>query len=252
MIRTLTLEETRKYILDDTVRPHLSAEFRTQQNREVWGLFEDQYAEHQEPVSNDPLAVVCVAYAHGWPENESELERFSLIQGQADIPPPYVDPEHSNPSRFDTLEQAFEYAKEIQGELTLCENGTIVNQLGEPMHYDSEGNLAPCSRTFELQLEQNTLVFYTVWSYAPGAGSKLVNAVAEHARDTREDIWHWITLSPLTEMAERFHIKNGAVKHAEFEHNQIFNYSQVILTPDRLEARMQKIRAADEARSALR
>ena len=39
MLRQLTLDEVKKYIVDDTVRPHLSAEFRTTGNRQVWGFF---------------------------------------------------------------------------------------------------------------------------------------------------------------------------------------------------------------------
>jgi hypothetical protein len=256
MIRKLTLEETRKYISDDPVRPHLSAEFRTQENREVWALFEDQYAVADEPMQ-DPLAVTCVAYAHGWPEDEAELDRFSLTTNTATIPSEHVDPEIYNPSRFDSLQAALDFARELQGELEVCENGTILNRFGETMVYDSEGNLSPDSRTFQLQLEQNTMVFYTIWSYSRGAGRQLLNQVAEHARDTRDDIWHWVTLSPLTDIAERFHLKNGATKHAVFKHNQIFSYKDVIMPPDRLEQRMQKIRlsepdTAEQARSALR
>jgi hypothetical protein len=193
-----------------------------------------------------------VAYAHGWPENESELDRFSLLTGTATIEPPVVDAQQYNRSRFHSLQEAFEYAREIQGELSQCDNGTIVNSLGEVMQYDSQGNLAPCSRSFELQLEQNTMVFYTVWSYKRGSGAQLVRAVAEHARDHRTDIWHWVTLSPLTQMAEQFHTKNGAVKHAVFEHNQIFNYGPLILTQERLSERMRQVRDAEQARSALR
>ena len=52
-------------------------------------------------------------------------------------------------------------------------------------------------------------VFYTVWSYDRGAGRDIVFAaqtwIKEHRGCTR-----YVTLSPLTEMAERFHIKNGA------------------------------------------
>jgi len=61
-------------------------------------------------------------------------------------------------------------------------------------------------------------VFYTVWSYDKGAGRDIVFAVVEHIRKTKADVKRWVTLSPLTEMAERFHLKNGAKfldKHTE-------------------------------------
>ena len=53
-------------------------------------------------------------------------------------------------------------------------------------------------------------VFYTVWSYRKGAGTEIVNEVAQHMKDTRPSLERYVTLSPLTEMARKFHIKNGA------------------------------------------
>ena len=53
-------------------------------------------------------------------------------------------------------------------------------------------------------------VFYTVWSYDRGAGRDIVFAVAEHIRKTKPSVNRWVTLSPLTEMAKNFHLKNGA------------------------------------------
>lgn len=53
-------------------------------------------------------------------------------------------------------------------------------------------------------------VFYTVWSYDKGAGRDIVFAVAKHIKQTNPDVKRFVTLSPLTEMAKRFHLKNGA------------------------------------------
>lgn len=61
-------------------------------------------------------------------------------------------------------------------------------------------------------------VFYTVWSYDRGAGRDIVFAVAERIKKTNPDVRRFVTLSPLTEMAEKFHLRNGAVfldKHIE-------------------------------------
>jgi len=52
-------------------------------------------------------------------------------------------------------------------------------------------------------------VFYTVWSYSKGAGRKMVNETAAHIKETTST-QRYVTLSPLTEMAEKFHINNGA------------------------------------------
>jgi hypothetical protein len=54
-------------------------------------------------------------------------------------------------------------------------------------------------------------VFYTIWSYKPGAGARLIFQAREHVMATRPHVSRFVTLSPTTEMARRFHIKNGAV-----------------------------------------
>ena len=53
-------------------------------------------------------------------------------------------------------------------------------------------------------------VFYTVWSYARGAGRDLVFAVAKEIKLTKR-VKRFVTLSPKTEMARKFHLANGAV-----------------------------------------
>jgi hypothetical protein len=238
MIRQLTLEETRTYIRDDSVRPHLSAEFRTQENREVWGLFSDEQSH-----GADPLAVVCVAYAHGVPEAEYELDYFSLLDGAATLEPLYFDPEQFHKSRFETIDDALEYALENnQGKLTVFDNGTILNRLGESMVYDSQGNLAPAARGSMTQFEQNVAVFYTVWSYSKGAGRTLINTLSQHILDNRKEIWRWVTLSPLTEMAEKFHISNGATLVSVYGQDQTFEYTHLFFD---LETRMREIQGDD-------
>ena len=66
-------------------------------------------------------------------------------------------------------------------------------------------------------------VFYTVWSYSKGAGRTIVNAVAKELYES-ERATRFVTLSPLTEMAERFHIRNGAKLLEKHETCQNFEY----------------------------
>ncbi len=70
----------------------------------------------------------------------------------------------------------------------------------------------------------NTAVFYTVWSYQPGAGREIVNGVAERIKNQRPWVKRFVTLSPLTEMARKFHLKNGAKLIAKHEDCQNFEY----------------------------
>lgn len=53
-------------------------------------------------------------------------------------------------------------------------------------------------------------VFYTIWSYASGAARALLFDAVDHIRRTQAEIQRFVTLSPKTDMAHRFHIGNGA------------------------------------------
>ena len=55
-----------------------------------------------------------------------------------------------------------------------------------------------------------TAVFYTIWSYAAGAGRTLIQEAQKSIEAEFPGIETYVTLSPKTEMARRFHIKNGA------------------------------------------
>jgi hypothetical protein len=56
-------------------------------------------------------------------------------------------------------------------------------------------------------LDASVAVAYTIWSYSAGAARELIFAVRDVVKDTVKEL---VTLSPQTEMAERFHTKNGA------------------------------------------
>jgi len=142
-------------VKDDPVRPHLTSDFRISADREVYALYEDKYAEFDDP-DDDIKAVICVAYTNQIPKDEYELDLFS--------------------------QQA-------------CQDG-------------QKGHIA---------------VFYTVWSYSKGAGRTIVNSVAKELHDSKRAT-RFVTLSPLTEMAERFHIRNGAKLLEKHKTCQNFEY----------------------------
>lgn len=58
--------------------------------------------------------------------------------------------------------------------------------------------------------QASVAVFYTIWSYRPGAGRKLILAARSWIETNRTAIKEFVTLSPPTEMARVFHIRNGA------------------------------------------
>mgnify|MGYP001165524037 FL=1 len=66
-------------------------------------------------------------------------------------------------------------------------------------------------------------IFYTVWSYEKGAGREIIERVSNHLMK-RGWIKRYVTLSPLTEMAEKFHLRNGAELIYRGETCQNFEY----------------------------
>ena len=67
------------------------------------------------------------------------------------------------------------------------------------------------------------LVAYTVWSYSKGSGREIINELRDNA--ILENVSRIVTLSPLTEMAEKFHIRNGAKLISKYDTCQNFEYS---------------------------
>ena len=68
----------------------------------------------------------------------------------------------------------------------------------------------PTTETELGKLGDQVAAFYTIWSYTPGAGRKLIQQAQQQLKATKPSIKRFVTLSPKTEMAKRFHIKNGA------------------------------------------
>lgn len=66
------------------------------------------------------------------------------------------------------------------------------------------------SDLFETCIEPNVAVFYTIWSYKPGAGRNLILESVKHIKETNTSIKRFVTLSPKTDVAKKFHLRNGA------------------------------------------
>jgi 3-polyprenyl-4-hydroxybenzoate decarboxylase len=62
----------------------------------------------------------------------------------------------------------------------------------------------------KMDKDKEIAVFYTIWSYAPGAGANLLRQAADWLLKDYKDLKGIVTLSPQTPMARRFHLKNGA------------------------------------------
>jgi hypothetical protein len=75
-------------------------------------------------------------------------------------------------------------------------------------------------------LAASVAVFYTIWSYAPGAGRQLIFDSVSHIKSEKTNIKRFVTLSPKTELARRFHLKNGAQVHKENFETVNYEYIQ--------------------------
>jgi len=61
----------------------------------------------------------------------------------------------------------------------------------------------------------DTAMFYTIWSYTRGSGGNLIRQASNSILQNKSNVKSIVTLSPKTEMAEKFHLKNGAWKLRE-------------------------------------
>jgi len=75
--------------------------------------------------------------------------------------------------------------------------------------------------------EPDVAVFYTIWSYAPGAGRTLIFNAVSHIKENKPEIKRFVTLSPPTTMARKFHLKNGAVVFRENIETVNYEYQSV-------------------------
>lgn len=72
--------------------------------------------------------------------------------------------------------------------------------------------------------DKDVAVFYTIWSYSPGAGASLLQEAAKWLKEEYKDLKAIVTLSPQTEMARRFHMKNGATVHRQNTNSVNYKY----------------------------
>jgi len=69
-----------------------------------------------------------------------------------------------------------------------------------------------------------TAVFYTIWSYKSGKGAELLTQAVKAIQEKYPSVDRFVTLSPKTNMARRFHLKNGAIVFRENEDTVNYEY----------------------------
>ncbi len=111
---------------------------------------------------------------------------------------------------------------DIPADFRVDEHGSVFvlkNDQGETLAVTCVKFLAGIPETVEdldtLARDSTTAVFYTRWSYAAGAGRELIEQAQKDIKTQMPTVDTFVTLSPKTEMARRFHLKNGAEVYRE-------------------------------------
>jgi hypothetical protein len=111
---------------------------------------------------------------------------------------------------------------EIPAEQRVNDNSKIYvleNEQGQPLAVTCVKFLSEIPSTVDelatAAVKTNTAVFYTIWSYAAGAGRQLIEEAQAEIKRATPEVDTFVTLSPKTEMAKRFHHKNGAETYRE-------------------------------------
>ena len=73
-------------------------------------------------------------------------------------------------------------------------------------------------------VQGNIAVAYTVWSKKKGGGKRIVQEVFKMVKKSNH-LNRLVTLSPLTQMARNFHLRNGAKELRVNETSQNFEYT---------------------------
>ena len=70
-----------------------------------------------------------------------------------------------------------------------------------------------------------TAIFYTIWSYKSGKGQELLRAAVKGIQEQYPSVTRFVTLSPKTNIARRFHLKNGAIVFRENVETTNYEYT---------------------------
>jgi hypothetical protein len=71
-----------------------------------------------------------------------------------------------------------------------------------------------------------TAVFYTIWSYKSGKGKELLIQAVKGIQKDYPSITRFVTLSPKTDTARRFHLRNGAIVFRENVDTTNYEYTE--------------------------
>ena len=112
------------------------------------------------------------------------------------------------------------YKKEIHAVMCFAFTNKVPKNVEELDKFSQDAHL---QSTLRGQNVGQIAIAYTVWSKKKGGGKLIVNEVFKKIKKSNH-LNRLITLSPLTEMATKFHSKNGAKLLQVNENSQNFEY----------------------------
>jgi hypothetical protein len=115
------------------------------------------------------------------------------------------------------------------GEVLVLENDGMVDAVICIMFTNdiptTENELLKLSKQLTKDREQGSMaIFYTIWSYKKGSGRVMVIETLKWLKRNMPEIKRYVTLSPLTDMARNFHLRNGAKEIQVNNTTQNFEY----------------------------
>ena len=136
-----------------------------------------------------------------------------------------VRPELSNDFRTSYGRKIF--GVKYQGEIHAVMCFAFANEI--PKTVNELDNLSKDAFLQSANRDQNVgkiAIAYTVWSKKKGGGKLIVKEVYKMIKKSNH-LNRLVTLSPLTEMARKFHLRNGAVELQVNEETQNFEYKVI-------------------------
>ena len=113
------------------------------------------------------------------------------------------------------------YKKEIYAVMCFAFTDQIPKSVEELDKFSHDAYLQSAQRSQNIG---QIAIAYTVWSKKKGGGKLIVNEVFKRIKKSNH-LNRLVTLSPLTEMATKFHTSNGATLVSVNENTQNFEYN---------------------------
>ena len=149
---------------------------------------------------------------------KSELVELDKVNCEDDPVRPELDNEFR--TTYGRKIYGLKYQDEIEGIICIAFTNDVPKSVEEMDKMSIDANLQSVHRS---NVQGTIAVAYTVWSLKKGAGKEIIKDAYKMIKQSN-NLNRLVTLSPLTKMAENFHVRNGAKLLQVNETTQNFEY----------------------------